>query len=187
MKSLAFICVFTAFCVGSVTTSAFSQKRRPPVRQASPKQASVTVVTNCPGSGLTNAEVADLLAGHNKERQKVGTPPLRWDCFVGSAAAAWAKKGTPGHSGADFGENIFVASDSDAKVTKAVDQWEDEEHHWKNKTGACDAGKTCTHYTQMVWRQTTKIGCAINRNMSGKWKLMLVCNYDPEALSGPAY
>ena len=187
MKSLAFICAFVVLCIVFCSTSALAQKRRAPIRQPPPKEAPATLVKNCPGSGLSDAEVADLLAGHNKERQKVGTPPLRWDCTVGALAAGWAKKGTPGPSGTDLGENIFVASDADAKVTRAIDQWEDEAHHWKNKTGACESGKACTHYTQMVWRSTTKIGCAINRNLSGRWKLMLVCNYDPEALSGPAY
>ena len=187
MKSLAFSCAFVSLNVLSLCLAVQGQTHRAPIRQLPPKQISAKAVTNCLGSGLTDAEVADLLAGHNKQRQKVNAPPLRWDCTLGATAAAWAKHGTPGHSGTDFGENIFVASDPSEKVSKAVDQWEDEEHHWNNKTGTCDSGKVCTHYTQLVWRYTTKIGCAVNRNMSGKWKLMLVCNYDPEGRTGPAY
>ena len=183
MKHLAFTGVIAALALGIFSGVSFAQKRRPPTNQPLPH-----VIKNCPASGLTDAEVADLLAAHNKQRQKVNTPPLRWDCTLGSAAASWAAKGTFGHSSTSFGENIFVSANSADNVTEAVDKWEDEEHHWKNKTATCESGKVCTHYTQLVWRSTTKIGCAVNRQVSGKWKLILVCNYDPAALAAvPAY
>ncbi len=183
MKSLALTGVVAALVIGFFSGVSFAQKRRPPIKQVSPH-----VIKNCPASGLSDAEVADLLAAHNKQRQKVNTPPLRWDCTLGAAAALWAAKGTFGHSGTSFGENIFVSANSADKVTEAVDKWEDEEHHWNNKTATCESGKVCTHYTQLVWRSTTKIGCTVNRQVSGKWKLMLVCNYDPAALGdSPAY
>lgn len=180
MRFLALTGVVAALTIGFFSGASFAQKRI--------KQVPTRVVKNCPASGLTDAEVADILAAHNKQRLKVNTPPLRWDCTLGAAAAAWAAKGTFGHSDTSFGENIFVSARSDDKVTVAVDKWEDEEHHWNNKTATCESGKICTHYTQLVWRSTTKIGCAINRQASGKWKLLLVCNYDPAALgNAPAY
>src|SRR5947208_2164146 len=135
MKSLALTSIAAALALTFFSAVTFAQKHRPSIRHTSPK-----IVTNCPGSGLTDLEVTDLLAAHNKQRQKVNSPPLRWDCALGTAAAAWAAKGTFGHSGTSLGENIFVSSDVSEKVTKAVDQWEDEEHHWNNKTGACDSG-----------------------------------------------
>lgn len=185
MKSLALTCTALVLSFAFLSTTV-AQKHRPPIRQTPPKTVN-KVVTNCPGSGLTDAEVADLLGGHNRQRAKVNTPPLRWDCTLGAVAAKWVKQGTPGHSDTPFGENIFVASDPAENVTKAVDRWEDEEHHWNNKTGDCESDKVCTHFTQMVWRSTTRMGCAVNRNVPGKWKLILVCNYDPAAMSGPAY
>lgn len=182
MKSLTLAGAALVLALTLLSSTTDAQKRRPATRPVTPKPT-----RNCPGSGLADDEVADLVAGHNKQREKVRTPPLRWDCTLGAVAASWVKKGIAGHSDTSFGENIFVASDPSEKVTKAVDQWEDEEHHWKNKTATCEAGKVCTHYTQLVWRATTKVGCAINRNASGKWKVILVCNYDPAALTGPAY
>jgi pathogenesis-related protein 1 len=186
MKSLSVTCTILVLSIALLSSAALAQKHRPPIRQTHPKPVA-KVVTNCPASGLTDAEVAEILAGHNKQRQKYHTPPLVWNCTLGAMAAAWAKKGTFGHSGTELGENIFVSSNPAEKVSKAPDTWEDEEHHWNNKKAECDSGKVCTHFTQMVWRGTTKIGCAINRNVSGQWKLILVCNYDPAALSGPAY
>src|SRR5947209_1744386 len=104
MRSLAFRTAFVALLmIAACYSFAVGQKHRPPIRQTPPKQVGAKVVTNCPGSGLTDAEVADLLTGHNKQRQKVNTPPLRWDCTLGAIAASWAKHGVPGHSGTDFG------------------------------------------------------------------------------------
>jgi pathogenesis-related protein 1 len=187
MKSLVLTCPALVLALAFISTTAIAQKHRPPIRHKPPK-TSPKVITNCLASGLTDAEVADLLASHNKQRQKYHTPSLVWDCRLGAIAASWAAKGSFGHSGTDYGENIFVASDPNEKVAKAPDRWEDEEHNWNNKKAECDAGKVCTHFTQMVWRATRSIGCAVNRHVaSDKWKLILVCNYDPAALSGPAY
>lgn len=184
MKCHASICVIAASALVLLCSNAEAQKRHSSTTTRAVVQR---LVTNCPASGLTNAEIADILAAHNNQRQKVHTAPIVWDCALGTAAASWAAKGIFGHSGTSFGENIFVSSDAGANVSKAPDAWEDEEHHWNNKTGTCDSGKICTHYTQMVWRSTTKIGCAANRKAPGNWKLIIVCNYDPAAQTGPAF
>jgi pathogenesis-related protein 1 len=184
MRSVVFLCA----CILLGAASVSAQTKKPISRKSPTRSVQTTTVKNCPASGLTDAEVADLLAEHNRQRQKVKTALLVWDCRLGAVAASWAARGTPGHSDTSFGENIFVSADPAEKVTKAPDRWEDEEHNWNNKAATCESGKTCTHFVQMVWRSTTKIGCAVNRQVSGKWKLMLVCNYDPEALGDtPAY
>jgi pathogenesis-related protein 1 len=190
MKTLTSIGVLATLVLLSFVLTANAQKRRPiakPTPALSVKRVTAVAVKNCPASGLTDAEVADILAAHNKERNDVKVPALFWDCTLSKAASTWVAKGIAGHSETPYGENVFVSSDSDDKVTKAVDKWQDEHHHWNNKNGTCDAGKTCTHYAQIVWRRTTRIGCAVNRSAPGKWRVILVCNYDPQALSGPAY
>ncbi|MBV9241412.1 MAG: hypothetical protein JO314_05320 [Acidobacteria bacterium] len=182
MKSLLLSCAIAALGVSLLSITATAQKKKPPVRQAPAK-----IIANCPNSGLTDAEVAEILTAHNKARASVKVPLLRWDCTLGKEAADWVATGEAGHSDTSFGENVFVSMTTDDSVKKAIDRWEDEHHNWTNKTGACATGKTCTHYTQMVWKSTGRIGCAINRNTTGKWKLMFVCNYDPSAQTGPAY
>ena len=139
MKSLALACALMELSLTLFSSICIAQRRRPPVKHVAPR-----VVKNCPASGLTDAEVADILAAHNKARQEVKVAPLAWDCTLGAAAASWAKQSIFGHSGTSYGENIFVSADTDDKVTKAVDKWEDEEHNWNNKTATCESGKTCT-------------------------------------------
>src|SRR4051794_24106513 len=133
MKSLA-LYSFTVFTVVTAFTLTADGQRR----HGNVKVPPARVVTNCPGSGLTDAEVADILAEHNKQRLKVHTAPVAWDCHLGAIAAAWAAKGTFGHSQTALGENLFVASDPEEKVAKGPDKWQDEEHHWHNKTGECE-------------------------------------------------
>jgi len=127
------------------------------------------------------------LAGHNRVRTELRLPPLTWDCSLASYAQEWATRGVFEHRTTDFGENIFVASNPAAAMSLVMNQWLGERQYWDNTKGKCAAGKTCTHYTQAVWKATTQLGCGINRNGAGKWKAMLVCNYNPGGSSGPAY
>ena len=42
----------------------------------------------------------------------------------------------------------------------------------------CAAGKVCGHYTQVVWRDSTAIGCArVDCNNGGG--VFITCNYNP--------
>jgi pathogenesis-related protein 1 len=180
---LPLVVVFTLVLVGAVT----AQKK--PAKQPVTKTASIAVVpSKCIGNGLTQAEQTEILVAHNRIRASVGLAPLRWDCGIATTAQAWAAKAVAGHNEyTPYGENIFVAMDGAEKVSTATDRWDSEKADWTNKPGTCAPGKTCTHYTQMVWRSATKIGCGVNRSGPDKWKTILVCNYDVEARTGPAF
>jgi hypothetical protein len=144
----------------------------------------------CTGmNGLTEPEMTALLEAHNRVRVKLKLALLTWDCALADTAQDWAQRGFQGHRpDNDFGENIFVSSSPDVAAITGVERWMLEEPSWNNKASACKAGSVCAHYTQIVWKRTTKIGCGINRNAPDKWKLLLVCNYDPAGnYPGPAY
>jgi pathogenesis-related protein 1 len=147
-------------------------------------------VRGCSASnGLTQAEITEILTRHNKPRAELSLPLLAWDCKLAKAAQEWADRGVfEHHAGYSYGESLFASSNSTAKAAAAVQQWMLERSAWNNKTASCSAGKTCTHYTQIVWRKTAIIGCGINRSAPGKWKVLLVCNYDPAGNgAGPPY
>jgi pathogenesis-related protein 1 len=93
------------------------------------------------------------------------------------------------HSGNGLGENIYQASalmwpDGQREFRavpsfRPVDAW-GEEKQWHNaETGKCSAtGKnTCGHYTQVVWKDTTEVGCAMA--VCGNNAQIWVCNYSP--------
>ena len=144
----------------------------------------------CSGAnGLTRGEIIEILNVHNLVRAGLKLSQLTWDCKLADYAQEWATRGVVEHRDDNiYGESIFVAGARDAAAVASVNKWMLEKPNWDNTKGKCIPGKTCTHYTQIVWKKTARIGCGINRNVSGKWKTMVVCNYDPEGNApGPAY
>ncbi|WKY09842.1 hypothetical protein Q1695_002306 [Nippostrongylus brasiliensis] len=114
-------------------------------------------------------------------------PKLWYDCKLEESAKQVAEKCANKHSGGDYGENLFAASfsgyDQDEVAKMAVDQWAGE----LKKFGVGDnliyptPGLT-GHYTQVVWQNTTRVGCYINDKCfpdSPGWKTQAVCQYKP--------
>lgn len=144
----------------------------------------------CKGpNGLTSDEIVTMVSAHNEIRAQLKLSPLTWDCKLADYAQQWARRGVAQHrEDTDLGESIFVAGNGAISAISSFNKWMLEKSNWTNAAGRCTAGKVCTHYTQIVWKKTARIGCGINRNAPGKWKTVLVCNYDPAGNDpGPAY
>jgi pathogenesis-related protein 1 len=72
---------------------------------------------------------------------------------------------------AKYGENLYWASAiqwSDGKrevqqvnPKKVVDAWGSEVKDYDYARNTCTLGKMCGHYTQVVWKNTTRVGCAV--------------------------
>lgn len=155
---------------------------------------------NC--GSMSDAEIAEILKVHNAARAAVGTPPLKWNCALANFAQNWANKDLWGHStgtqreniipGVYAGENLSADANPGTTLTQMMQGWLEEKPNWNNGAKTCTPGTVCGHYTQMVWRQTTDIGCGINRKsstMGDEWKgqaSYLVCNYSPGGNNGNA-
>lgn len=143
---------------------------------------------------LTTTEQAEMVSAHNTWRGQVATPNLKWSPTLANTAQAWADslKNNQAckmvHSHADgVGENLFWASPltySTGKTelqavspTKTATSWGDEKKDYSYSSNTCAAGKICGHYTQVVWKNTTDVGCgkAICSDKSQVW----VCQYAP--------
>ena len=125
---------------------------------------------------------ADYLNAHNAARSQVGVPPLTWDNDVAAFAQNYAnqRKGDCQliHSGGGgrYGENIAWGS-GDLSGSDAVKMWVDEKADYDYNSNTCAAGKQCGHYTQVVWRNSLRVGCAkVSCDNGGTF---IGCNYDP--------
>jgi hypothetical protein len=109
--------------------------------------------------------------------------PLGWDATVAGTASGWAAGCVFAHNiGTGYGENI-AASGAALAPAAVVALWAGEAASYDYATNSCDAG-TCGHYTQLVWRSTTSLGCALQQCTTGSpfgggdwW--FAVCDYSP--------
>jgi len=149
-------------------------------------------------------ELMGITLLHNQMRQAVVTatplPALLWDPSLAATAAAWvaqckdtmAPTGLVDHNAGRstghpyyVGENIY-ASGGTATAQGAMNSWGAEKANYNPSTGGCNG--TCGHYTQVVWRTTLKLGCALGTCPGLTYASTIVCNYGPGGNSGgPAY
>ncbi len=139
---------------------------------------------------------AAMVAAHNKWRAEVGVGALGYSTELEASAQVWADNLKQNnhcqmrHSKPDgkYGENLYWASAirwSDGRrevqqVTPAmvVDDWAGERHDYSYADNNCKPGKMCGHYTQVIWKATTKVGCAYAVCEDSKEQVW-VCRYQP--------
>ena len=128
-----------------------------------------------------------LLATHNRERSAMAVPPLQWDPALARQAAGWAEhlsrsgkfEHSPDEPGQEqIGENIWGGTPQAYMPEAMVGLWIAEKKQFKpgifpdnSRSGRMD---DVTHYTQLIWRRTTHVGCGVS--VAGREEVM-VCNY----------
>ncbi|KAJ9538061.1 hypothetical protein OSB04_030794 [Centaurea solstitialis] len=125
-----------------------------------------------------HSEKEDYLHMHSCIRKALGLPPLTWDDKLQQRAEKWAAQRVDCemiHSEGG-GENLGKGPDLSGRW--AVQMWLDERRNYDYNKNECLW--MCGHYTQIVWKDTTKLGCARARcNPPNEDYFMVVCNYDP--------
>lgn len=148
--------------------------------------------TNTGSSETTNPGGEDpfgMVAAHNAVRSGVQPAPdvplpmMEWDADIAAVAQAWADRCDFNHSDNQYGENLYVSS-AENEGTRAVESWAEEVDDYQYESNQCRPGAMCGHYTQIVWRDSTKVGCAFTdcANLTGAGfgsGRLWVCNYDP--------
>nr|XP_043623453.1 pathogenesis-related leaf protein 4-like [Erigeron canadensis] len=130
---------------------------------------------------LTNAHDAgnsheDYVSVHNCIRKVLNLPPLVYDPEMEKFAQSWAdqRKDCAMIHSDRCGENM--ASGPDMNITYGIQLWLDERLDYDYPNNNCM--KMCGHYTQIVWKNTQRVGCARSQCADPTcW--VVVCNYDP--------
>jgi hypothetical protein len=151
------------------------------------------------GSGTaTDQEPPDqagMTAAHNAARAAVNPaaspalPPLTWDPTVAAYAQAYSEKCTWKHSMGPYGENIYASFGMNPTPADVVTAWVSEVADYDYASNTCSpsgAIPECGHYTQVVWRDSLRLGCGMTKCTTGSpfgantepW-LFWVCDYDP--------
>nr|XP_046235027.1 glioma pathogenesis-related protein 1 [Scatophagus argus] len=163
-------------------------------------------------SGLRSASLPEItdekfidecVREHNRARSSVRPAAsdmlhMTWDEGLAVTARAWARNCVFEHNTylkevrrvhptfSSVGENIWTGyPPAYFDVTRAIKKWVDEKEAYNYKDNTCTA--VCGHYTQVVWAQSYKVGCAVELCPNGVKKtsfaaekgVIFVCNYAP--------
>lgn len=151
---------------------------------SSTRSSAESASTGTADSNLSNFETT-MLEIHNMDRAKHSASPLTWDTTLASAAAKWASDCKWGHTPNNaYGQNIAAGTASGFGAKDATDLWYDEISQYDFTKAQYSAATG--HFTQMVWKGSNKLGCAIQKCSSEQIGLggsgtaqYVVCNYDP--------
>ena len=128
-----------------------------------------------------------LLAGHNRARLAMGMAPMEWDNRLARDAQVWANKlastgqfyHSPDVPGKPLeGENLWAGTTGAFTPEDMVGLWLKEKRFFRH--GRFPNNSTTgnildvAHYTQVIWHDTRKVGCALAH---GNGEDVLVCRY----------
>jgi len=131
-----------------------------------------------------------VLVVHNRERAAVGVPPLVWNDTLATDARTYAEHlattGKSDHPSAEWvaahpmspeGENIAgrYGTPSTVSMAQEMQGWIAEKNVFQGLPSAT-GDNAVGHYTQMIWKSTTQVGCA---TATGNNYDVLVCRYIP--------
>ncbi|KAJ8733235.1 hypothetical protein PYW08_001533 [Mythimna loreyi] len=156
---------------------------------------------------LSCDQIRELVDGHNSRRLRVaqgkvaGQPAAKemkmmvWDEEIAAKASKWAEKHEFNHnpdtnlqsSRFTTGENLYWYSTTDSTAVPELDlvieSWFQEHANYTFgplKPSDFKTNYHIGHYTQVVWFNSTYLGCAVSKKNKFKWyEFIVVCNYGP--------
>jgi hypothetical protein len=137
--------------------------------------------------GATELRFQDgILSAHNHERFAMKVAPLRWNEDLAAKSQVWADhlartgrfEHSPNAPNERVGENIWGGTRERFAPERMVERWIAEKEHFtpgvfpgNSRTGDV---RDVSHYTQVIWKSTTDVGCAIAQS---EREDILVCRY----------
>jgi hypothetical protein len=182
-------------CVAPTRPAARTIAVAPPTRAMPAQRAAAAPVPSVqrpvpmgPVRGEAPLRIA-MLSAHNSTRVPLGIAPLTWDPGLAREATAYAaqmaRSNSFGHAqqigyAEPEGENLWMGTRGAYRFEEMAGYWRDERRYFMRAAipYASRSGRfeDVGHYTQMIWRGTTHIGCGIAGNGQDEY---LVCRYWP--------
>lgn len=131
-----------------------------------------------------NDTLVDAVKRHNEIRASIFVgSQLIWNEGIAASAENYAihlaYKGDLIHdSDTEYGENLYASTHA-AGYVEAINTWYSEKDNYNYAENSCEG--ECSHYTQIVWKETTEVGCAKATYVNGEFKggTVVVCRYNP--------
>lgn len=130
--------------------------------------------------------ISAVLKQHNAYRSALQLPALAWSPALAADALVWAKhlaaidKGQHDMSvRGKEGENLWWGTADSFSYADMVAMWGNEKNSFQYGVFpdvATSRSAMVGHYTQIVWKNTTSVGCALASNGTTDY---LVCRYAP--------
>ncbi|CAO2581651.1 GLIPR1-like protein 2 [Lemmus lemmus] len=119
---------------------------------------------------------------------------MTWDVALSRTARAWGRKcvyqrnthldkkheSHPVFNG--IGENMWVGPENEFTASIAIRSWHEEKKSYNFQNDTCVDNDDCSHYIQLVWDNSYKVGCAVTscpRIGNIHFAALFICNYAP--------
>jgi uncharacterized protein YkwD len=141
--------------------------------------AAITVAIALAATSAAQGLKRDMLAAQNAVRARIGIAPLVWSDRLAALSQDWAdtllkRRDFAHRPKSGYGENLYEIRGTAASPARVVNAWAVEARDYDYSSNLCRG--VCGHYTQIVWRDTKEVGCAVAR---GGGREVWVCDYDP--------
>lgn len=146
-------------------------------------------------STMSGSQENDAKDKHNALRKQEGSSnmlKMSYDGDLGNRAQEWADQCRWKHGltemcdGTGIGQNMYMTTGS-LDVNSAIQGWYNEKSDYNYNANSCPQGVMCGHYTQVVWAESSSVGCGATQcpvvyfDDGTTWTnaVIFVCNYAP--------
>ncbi|KAL4816310.1 CAP domain-containing protein [Aspergillus spinulosporus] len=161
---------------------------------ATTETAAQSTATASSTQTAANAYQSNVLYSHNVHRANHSSPDVTWSSDLESSAQVLASRCVYEHdtsiNGGGYGQNIGYGTSADEVAVMISDlMYNDEMGYFENLYGQATPDMTLFekwgHFSQIVWKGTTEVGCAtvdcpsLGNVDSATSVPFTVCNYSP--------
>ncbi|KAL7919613.1 CAP domain-containing protein [Trichoderma austrokoningii] len=145
--------------------------------------AAPAIPSNVPSYSISSSFTSAILNSTNTYRRQHNASSLSWNTTLEKFATSYLQSDTTcdfAHSGGPYGENLAIGYPN---ATASVEAWGNEvaKYDFNDPGFAEETG----HFTQLVWKTTTTVGCG--RKLCGTKGWFVVCEYWPRGNVGGEY